>query len=376
MLRCYLLIFACLPPWGGAAFAFFTRRRSRTAAAAAYSLPHQSVPALSTGLHKYRFRLHMIISNPFVSSGGGGDGANKNKLPQLPRDVKEAVTRCREATQAALKDRISRMDIEFPVGTKFGVEKGARMSANKKRADETPTLLDLARSDRELARIFVEMFQPVGADHLVVAFADVEAADAAKEQWQDDRTAAARIDSLDRRKSTASAAKKKKAKVKGFAAKLASEIDDDVDESGPFQLPPNTEVALFVAPGPRELVVIERICGSVGMGTLVILLNARLRRVNNFGTAATEVLFNQEFEPVFHLSAAPQEAAPGCLLHRTYGKAWLLARKPAIGQPKTILAQNERPTSDQCKRALDTLELSDVEKNVESAMKNVGNWFR
>jgi hypothetical protein len=38
----------------------------------------------------------------------------------LPRDVKDAVKRCREATQAALQSRTSRMRVEFPVGTQFG----------------------------------------------------------------------------------------------------------------------------------------------------------------------------------------------------------------------------------------------------------------
>jgi Domain of unknown function (DUF1995) len=361
MLRLIDLILAFLL-CGGSASAFVAPLQKSNDAPYLASL--ESLSSRSTNRRGAMWRRNMI-SNLF----GSGDGG---KLPQLPRDVKEAVSRCREATQAALKDRISRIDIEFPVGTKFGVEKGG--TAPTKRVDgDKPTREDLDKSDRELARIFVEMFQPVGGENLVVTFNVVETAEIAKKQWEGDPTAAARILSMDRRES---AAKKKKAKVKGFAAKLAAEIDDDADESGPFQLPSNTEVALFVAPGPRELVVIERICESVGMGTLVILLNARLSCINNFGSAAAEKLFLTEFEPVFNLAAAPQDSAPGCLLHCAYGKDWILARKPAVGQPKTILVQDARPTSDECKSALGSLELSEVEKNVESAMENVANWFR
>jgi len=46
--------------------------------------------------------------------------------------VKEAVSKCRTAVQKELKDKLSRMVVEFPVGTKFGVEK---TSTNKKKME-------------------------------------------------------------------------------------------------------------------------------------------------------------------------------------------------------------------------------------------------
>mmetsp|Transcript_22241 Transcript_22241/g.50931 ORF Transcript_22241/g.50931 Transcript_22241/m.50931 type:complete len:184 (+) Transcript_22241:144-695(+) len=42
--------------------------------------------------------------------------ASLSSAPSLPRDVKDAVTKCRTAVQTALGDRLSRMDIEMPVG--------------------------------------------------------------------------------------------------------------------------------------------------------------------------------------------------------------------------------------------------------------------
>jgi len=304
-----------------------------------------------------------------------GGNSDSNKLPKLPRDVKAAVSQCRIAVQEALKAQTSRMDVEFPVGTKFGVEKGGTSEKRKGAQEEpnTPTKETFDQSDRELARLFVEMFQPVGGENIAVVFNEASVADAAKKRWKGDASASSRIMSMDRRKFATS---QKKKQVKGFAAKMDSEVGDSADMSGPFQLPDGTEVAMFVSPGPKELVVIERVCRSVGMGTLVILLNARLSGVSNFGSDAAAKLFLNDFEPVFNLSAGPQEAAPGCLLNRAYPGDWVLARKPTFGQPRTILSQAVRPLEEECRTAFEALELSDVEKGVENALENVAGWFR
>lgn len=314
-----------------------------------------------------------MISNLFSDSG-------KEKLPELPRDVKSAVSSCRSAVQAALSQRQSRMDIEFPVGTKFGVEKASK----KRRRDavgsvdgNSPTRADFQRSDRELARLFVDMFQPVGGDRITVAFCDAESADQAKQQWKGDITAQCQIVSMDQRKVRANK-KKKAASGKGFAAKIAVELmDDDSDvPSGPFQLPENTEVALFVAPGPKELVTIEKICSQVGMGTLVVLLNARLAKVQKFSSSDADKLFQHEFEPVFSLTAAPQEEAPGCLLYRSFPGDWVLARKPKVGKPVSILSSPKRPSSEECRNAFESIEVSDVEKGIENVVDTLTGWLQ
>lgn len=346
---------------------------SKIAVSAAF-LSQRPVKVLSN--HRNACGRHPIYGKVFMILDIFNSSSDTKKFPQLPRDVKEAVSKCREATQSALRDRVSRMEIEFPVGTRFGIEK----SSTKKRkgqeiGDNKPTKEDLDRSDRELARIFIEMFQPVGGDNIVVCFSDAEIATAAKQQYSGDATAMAQIVSMDRRKSLK---KIKKAPNLGFAAKLAAEVDNDMDESGPFRLPSNTEVAVFVAPGPKELIMIERICESIGLGTLVILLNARLASITNFGSASGEALFRKEFKTVFSLCAASQVAAPGCLLYCTYGTNWILARKHVVGQPETILVQATRPTDDECRLIANRLGLgNNVEPNfVESAVRSVTNWLR
>jgi hypothetical protein len=308
-----------------------------------------------------------MISNLF------GKSADET-TPSLPRDVKEAVTNCRIAVQEALKSRISRMNIEFPVGTNFGVEKDKKKKRDS--SGEPTTMADLDASNRELARLFVDMFQPVGGDRIVVAFNNVDLADDAKKRWEDDSTAQSRVLSMDRSRA-AKKTKKKKVKPKGFAAKLAAEIEDDAnDDSGPFQLPSDTEVALFVSPTPKELVVIEKICSTAGMGTLVILLNARLSTVEKFSSESAANLFQKEFDPVFCLAAAPQTEAPGCLFYRAHPGNWVLARKPKVGQPKPFLVTQHRPALHECQEAFDQLEVSEVEKTVETAIDNVATWFR
>jgi hypothetical protein len=289
---------------------------------------------------------------------------------ELPRDVKDAVTSCRKAVQEALTKRVSRMSVDFPVGTKFGVE----ITPKKQRRSDTPstpTLVDLQRSDRELARLFVDMFQPVGGDNIATCFADETTADAAKQAWKGDATASCRILSMDGRK-----AKKIKKNARGFAAKMSLEMDDEADTSGPFQLPKNCEVALFVAPGPKELLVIERICETAGMGTLVILLNARLWSIDKFATLTAKQLFLTDFQSVFCLTAAPQKEAPGCLLYRTFPFDWVLARKPSVGKPKTLLNYSERPTLEECKSAYDAIQVSELEKGFENIAENIATWLK
>mmetsp|Transcript_30117 Transcript_30117/g.82750 ORF Transcript_30117/g.82750 Transcript_30117/m.82750 type:complete len:368 (-) Transcript_30117:86-1189(-) len=305
-------------------------------------------------------------------------GKEESKQSSLPKDVKEAVNRCREATQEALKSQKSRMDIEFPVGTKFSVEPTPKKK-NKGKDASPISPLDLERSNRELARLYVDMFQPVGGDRIAVVFNEVEQADAAKQKWKSDATAQSVILSMDRRKSRPG--KRKAPKKRGFAAKLAQELSDDnvaqtgKATSGPFRLPDNTEVALFVAPGPKELIMVEKICEQVGMGTLVVLLNARTALIESWGSEAAENLFRREFESVFHLGAAPQAAAPNCLLFHSYPGNWVMARKPAVGAPQTIQTFDHRPSPEECHEAFDKVEISPVEQKVEGALEGVASWF-
>lgn len=299
--------------------------------------------------------------------------------PSLPKDVKEAVSKCRAAVQKGLENRLSRMDVEFPVGTKFGVEKDGKKKGRRMDNEGAPTKDMFDTSDRELARLFVEMFQPVGGDAISVVFKDDDLADIAKKRWKGDVSAECIITSVNRGKKKKAlgrgmgGGKGKGKKKMGFAAKMNEEFSDS--SSGPFKLPEKCEVALFVSPGPKELIAVDKICEEAGMGTLVVLLNARLSNIENFGSDEARERFEKEFESVFYLSTAPQNAAPGCLMHRAYPTNWIVARKPKIGPPKTIASFNDCPTSDECRVAYESIEVGDMEKGVEDVLGNVASWL-
>jgi len=268
---------------------------------------------------------------------GGNKGGGNNNRSSLPTDVKEAVSKCLDAVQIALENKLSRMSIEFLVGTTYGIE-GKGGGRNKKGGKKTPLALtnnekptkeSLDTSDRELARLFVDMFQPVGGDAISVIFGDRNLAQLAQKNWDGESSASCKILTINRgkKRGMGRANGKKKKRAVGFAAKMAEEFDESA--SGPFQLPKGCEVALFVPPGSKELIPMKRICNEVGMGSL-ILINARLDKMTNVDP------FYHEFESGFYLSMDPQENVPGCLTHRSYPNEWRLARKSKVAPPQTF----------------------------------------
>ena len=77
-------------------------------------------------------------------------------------------------------------------------------------------------------------------------------------------------------------------------------------QSRPLKLPDGCELASFVSPTVKDLVTIKNVWHDVGMGTLVVLLNAGLSLIDNFGSDENKECFENDFESVFYLSVAPQ----------------------------------------------------------------------
>ena len=131
-----------------------------------------------------------------------------------------------------------------------------------------------------------------------------------------------------------------------------------------------------MAPGPRELLAVERTCRAAGPGVAVLLLNARLSLVESYASEDARALFDS-FVPVWSLTAAPQGAAPGCLVHRAYPGPWVLARKPKVGPPKTFARKEGAPfTEGECAEAFAGVEVSGVERGAEKLAENVASWFK
>lgn len=71
------------------------------------------------------------------------------------------------------------------------------------------------------------------------------------------------------------------------------------------------EVLLVVAPKGEDMTFVEKICDSVGQGTCVVLLNARLETARFPGGESQEAFFLETFEPVFQLKPPPTQARCG-----------------------------------------------------------------
>eukprot|EP00804_Cyclotella_cryptica_P004327 CCRYP_021164-RA/>CCRYP_021164-RA protein AED:0.24 eAED:0.24 QI:216/1/1/1/1/1/2/370/185 len=178
-------------------------------------------------------------------------GGGELKEPQLPKDIKDAILKCRGALQKGLEDQRSRMDVEMPVCANFGVE-NKKASKNKLgnlssfTGDDDPesslTIDKLDTSNGELARLFVEMFQPLGSLHICTVFNDEYLSDQAHERWSDNISAECHIVAIDRKGKrswggivkTGSKGMQKKKKAMGFAAKIAAELEEGVVILGGF----------------------------------------------------------------------------------------------------------------------------------------------
>ena len=107
------------------------------------------------------------------------------KKRNVPRDIKETTAQLKQSVQAALQGRQSRMEIEMPIAAKFAVESGPLGKGR---------LPAMERSDRELARLFVEMFDPIG-ESVVLVFNENRLAKEAKRKWATTKGAIIALDS-------------------------------------------------------------------------------------------------------------------------------------------------------------------------------------
>ena len=103
-------------------------------------------------------------------------GERRRARMAMPRTTKEMVDSLRASAQAGLQARISRMRVEMPDAFEFGVEGG------KKKRSKIVTADGIVRSDRELARLFVEMFAGTGLRPLVL-FPEASHAEQARRKW-------------------------------------------------------------------------------------------------------------------------------------------------------------------------------------------------
>ncbi|CAE7735858.1 unnamed protein product [Symbiodinium sp. KB8] len=123
-------------------------------------------------VHRAAFNLGNLV--------GGGEEQSKG---EVPKDVAALVAGLKSSTENALNSRCSRLDVELPPSYQLGVEDKTRASARVTGDEQKKVVLkEVARGDRELARVFVEMLSMVKG--LVVVFRTPQLEKAAKKRWR------------------------------------------------------------------------------------------------------------------------------------------------------------------------------------------------
>ena len=259
--------------------------------------------------------------------------------PTLPRNVKDSLSALRSSVQSSLTSKSSRILVNMPNGCNYKMED----KSNSAPPSNTPTTDLVHRSDRELARIFVEMFQPIGGERISVVMDSHELLSKAEKKWGD-VTSICSLVSFD--KSPKKKKKKdEKRRNKGFAQIMAEEMDKDMDmddgSSSNNLLPADTECAIIVAPSESRFSAIKNLSESVGPACLIIIINCRDIAHDRFYTEidskAGEVAAGGPYTNAFTLKAVDSKIAPDCLLHKRFSSPWLFSTAPRkLVGPKTI----------------------------------------
>ncbi|CAM9986338.1 unnamed protein product [Discosporangium mesarthrocarpum] len=263
----------------------------------------------------------------------------------MPRNIKETVSFMRAAVQEGLRAQQSRMDVDLPFAARLGVEVDPS-------EEKGPSADDIQKSDRELARLFVDMFDVIG-DHVVVAFPTDAEASAAKKAWAKGAPYRGKVVSMKPQKKKGPKIKRGTGAVIGFAAAVKKGREGGgvggQDEAAGGIVSPGTEVLLVVAPKQAELSIVERLSRELGAGCLIVLLNSRLHQASFMGDEQRD-FFLQEFQSVFHLR--PLGTETNDFVFRAYPKDWTVARKPKIGPPKVLLSKTDRPNLEEIRAAV------------------------
>ena len=162
-----------------------------------------------------------------------------------PVSLKQVVSRMTKNTQNALRQRNSRMQVELPPGVDFGVEVAKKGEGAN----------DIKKSNREIARLFGEMFQPLSSN-LVVMFSTEAEAETAKKTWG----VVFRGDVLCIDAPNKDAKGYGKLRSRKFTAQ---EQEQALMASDGIYVPDGTEVLIFTAPRPKDWKKIRKISDKV-----------------------------------------------------------------------------------------------------------------
>jgi hypothetical protein len=278
------------------------------------------------------------------------------QMRALPSDVKSLVEELRVATQTALSSRVSRIDIEIPLG--MGLTSGGKSQ-------------DANIGSRELARIFCEMFSQLEAT-TVVAFGSEPLAKAAAQSWG--KGVKAKCIAL------AAPAGKKGASTSspGFgSSKIQSKAAKPGKASANAGVPAGTEIVFAVGPfNAKGYSAVETISRRFDKSVLVVLLNAHLDNETPYASTAQRDYIRSEFERVFCFRPLvtsgdnPEEL----LVYRAFPGQWTLARMRSSGRPLPIAEQADLFSREELEQAL--IRAGPLEKGALEALGSLFSNFK
>jgi len=293
---------------------------------------------------------------------GGLLGGEQKETFEVPKDVAALVEGLKVSTENTLNQAIGRLDVEVPPGYKLGVEgekKKDRLLDDKILSGDPR---QVERSDRELARIFVEMLQPI-ADGLVVVFRTKKLVAAAKKAWK---------------------LADEEATVISFPEKSKSAFAEEFGTPMQFERAlkrANCKCLLVVAPYLDQLRLVKQLSDNVKDSMGIMLLNARIHGINRKMLKLPPSLKRElqaTFVPSYHVRFLNRKNS---LLFHMMGKEgpapWIVAQQRELigGQPVTqeVLRADAEPTAPELDKAFteyDSKEQSAADKFLDLVDKD------
>lgn len=219
-----------------------------------------------------------------------------------PRRIASVAKDLQQALQTSLQARISRIDIQLPLGSKLGTER---------RPDEESSTMTRIAGDRELARIVSGMFERTGLNVQVVFSSERERAAAAKMWGPLAECECVAWERGAKRGATRGAVVQKKKKGSGKTASKATGFGKDAVEETV-----EPDVYILVGGDASFMNRVRGLSQSMGMDKLVIVANG-----NSGGEPVPvdlEKFFDEEFECVYHFTPNPHPKWKGGVLFRKY----------------------------------------------------------
>lgn len=259
--------------------------------------------------------------------------AQRERAPtsKPPKSIRDAVTQLREALQSTLHARISRACITMPLDAKYGVE--ASVPARHDGTQESTRQVQ-QRSNRELARLLVGMFETSGLDVRVIFGAEAEAREA-RRLWPDAiHNGACRVTCSETPR------RRQRAVSRGFGG------------GGGASDAPGDAVLMYVAPRDgAHTQQVRAASAALGVDTLVLVLNAPPEARASLGDHFHTTYFYRQPAHALH---------PHTALYRKFPDAWCVVKQSdaaplrALGMGARIVLRTEaQPTREEIEAALD-----------------------